>query len=195
MRFPWIQPRNPDALAFLLNLQIELIAKAEERFGKRDASKIITRPIFSESLNPYIMNTRVMRGAHELYGAHAVLTQHAAEDWRSLVYELAHETVHLLDPLGTSSWLEEGVAVAFSIEMTKLLAKRPIRPSKKSNYHLAFKMVMSLPAPLSEWVPAIRRRFGKMSGLKAEHLSVFFPDIEPALATKLCAPFPGCDVV
>ena len=37
--------------------------------------------------------------------------------WPTVVYELAHETVHLLNPvfLGEANYLEEGVAVAFSL--------------------------------------------------------------------------------
>ena len=49
-------------------------------------------------------------------GAYAELAPNAQRQWRFAVFQLAHETVHLLDPglLGTATYLEEGVAVAFS---------------------------------------------------------------------------------
>lgn len=52
-------------------------------------------------------------------GAFAELGFNAKSDWKMVVYQLAHETVHLLDQHGGKQThnLEEGAAVQFSLDM------------------------------------------------------------------------------
>ena len=98
-------------------IQQELLARAEALLGQRDRSKIICQPIFVEN-GP---NTP------DLSGAFAALSMRAAGYWPTVVYELAHETVHLLNPVeGYTNWLEEGVAEAFAVEMSRILTTHPI---------------------------------------------------------------------
>jgi len=53
-------------------------------------------------------------------GAFTSLSSAARKYWPTTLYELAHETVNLLDPIeGNTNYLEEGFAVHFSVEMSK----------------------------------------------------------------------------
>ncbi|MCG9729172.1 hypothetical protein L1D44_04850 [Shewanella sp. Isolate13] len=96
----------------LWHLQTEFMAEAERLFGSRDQTKIIYQPSWD------------IDGPHVRYtpnkdGAFAELGFNAKTDWEMVVYQLAHETVHLLDQHGgkQTHLLEEGAAVRFSLDM------------------------------------------------------------------------------
>ena len=80
--------QDPSAL---WSMQLQLLRLAEDTLGPRDASKVIYQPIFVED-GPHIRNTP------NLDGAFAELSRNAEGYWPTVVKELAHETVHLLNP-------------------------------------------------------------------------------------------------
>lgn len=119
---PFSNDRPDKSPAAVWQLQNMLLDKAQELLGPRIDKKIY-QPTFSDK-GANIINTPNMDGAF------AVLSLNAAGYWPTTVYELAHETVHLLDPVrGCTNYLEEGVAVAFSVEMSHSLAGRRIEPT------------------------------------------------------------------
>jgi hypothetical protein len=114
------------------SVQQDLLARAQRLLGPRDETKQIFQPVFSPG-GPHLINTPACDGAF------AALSMEAANYWPTLVYELAHETVHLMDPtVGPTNWLEEGVAVLFSIEMSRTLTNHPMAPgAQPASYRMA----------------------------------------------------------
>lgn len=99
---------------YLWTLQNELLKEAEHLLGPRDLAKKIYQPSWDNE-GPHIRYTPNKDGAF------AELGDNAVTDWRMAVYQLAHETVHLLDQHGgaRTNILEEGVAVKFALDMLK----------------------------------------------------------------------------
>ena len=118
-------PREDPSAAW--SLQLQLLRLAEDTLGPRDASKTIFQPVFAD-YGPYIRNTP------NLDGAFAELSRNAEVFWPTTLYELAHETVHLLNPRpGTGNWLGEGIAVAFSQTMARTFATHRIWMERSPN--------------------------------------------------------------
>ena len=64
------------------------------------------------------MKAHVYVTRQNLDGAFAELSRASECYWPTVVFEMAHETVHLLNPVpGNANNLEEGVAVAFSLRV------------------------------------------------------------------------------
>ena len=109
MQFPTTNPVD-DPLA-LWALQLELLGQAETLLGPKDQSKKVYQPQFTDH-GPNLRNTPNRDGAF------VELSRAAETDWAEAVFEMAHETVHLLNPVaGYTNNLEEGVAVAFSLHV------------------------------------------------------------------------------
>lgn len=161
-------------------IQLLLIADAESRYGARDATKTICQPVFGPD-GPILVNTPDMSGAF------ARLSNASAGYWPTLVFELAHETVHLLDPIaGVTNYLEEGVASAFSVEMSALTSHP--QSYTDSAYSAALELVKQLPAPLATSVARIRQICGRLSLVTPEVLSSNFPLLSSSSVRRLCLP-------
>ena len=87
---PVAPPPREDPSA-LWSVQLQLLSLAEDTLGPRDISKVIYQPIFTDH-DPNIRNTP------NLDGAFAELSRNAEGYWPTVAKELAHETVHLLNP-------------------------------------------------------------------------------------------------
>ena len=182
MQFPSIRPDAADAGPTLWAIQTHLLARAEAAFGPRNQSKKIYQPAFDDK-GPYLSNSKTMDGAF------AILSLSAAGYWPTVIYELAHETVHLLDPVvGITNWLEEGAAVEFAIRMTRELTQHPMAPPLDSNYATAHGLVLQLPSPIDQSLAAIRSQFGSLSAVSAEQLAATFPSISRSLCGRLAEP-------
>ena len=107
MRLSATEPLN-DPVG-LWSLQLELMSTAEAVLGPRDSSKRIYQPQFTDN-GPLLRNTPAMDGAY------VELSRAGQSYWPTVAFEMAHETVHLLNPVaGDANNLEEGVAVAFFV--------------------------------------------------------------------------------
>lgn len=125
-----------DSASDLWQLQLLLDQYAQELFGPRSYQKILYQPTFSinKGEQPHVINSKSEDGGW------AHLSVNASTYWPTTVYELAHETVHLLDPRPAppygkgSNWLEEGVAVEFSLHCARIICgATPPVGSKKYN--------------------------------------------------------------
>lgn len=167
-------PVNPPEQSFdnLWLLQQELMELAEKIFGPRDTRAIILPPSFDDD-GPHI---RYIEGH---YGAGAKLSPNAKLSWHIALYELAHETVHLLKPekrrYGT--WLEEGIAVVFSVEAQAIYQLPPISPTL-ATYREAFSLAWTLPDGPFKAGKVIREKLGGFSEITAEQLMEIFPGAE-----------------
>ena len=179
MQLPETEPRE-DPVS-LWALQVELLSKAEAVLGSRDVSKRILQPQFVDD-GPHIRNTQTMDGAF------AELSRAAESSWPVVVFQLAHETVHLLNPIaGNAATIEEGVAVAFSLHVQPSCGIC-IFPSIQS-YLLAFQLVSLLPGGPLVAGRRVRERVGALSGATAEDLGDLFPSIQVSILERLAERF------
>ena len=88
MQLPVTEPLNDPP--GLWALQLELLDIAELLLGGRDQSKTIYQPQFASGI-PCIRNTP------NLDGAYVELSPNGRFYWPTVLFEMAHETVHLLD--------------------------------------------------------------------------------------------------
>lgn len=161
---------RPDLSPIVLwQLQNELLHLAENLLGPRDHRKIIYQPAFLSG-GPYLWNSTNRDGAA------AVLSMNAAGFWPAAVYEMAHETVHLLNPIdGYTNWLEEGVAVAFSLHALEHYAMDKYSPTLQA-YTDALELVMELPGRPFAVPRAARSIAGALSAVTVESLHAAAPD-------------------
>ncbi|WP_236734022.1 hypothetical protein, partial [Aliivibrio fischeri] len=178
--FDNVLPR--DSKSAVWALQIFLLAEAEKLVGVKAIDKEIFQPTF-EKEGPFIRN-RVQSD-----GAWAVLSDNAGGYWPTALYELAHETIHLLNPIvGYTNYLEEGIAVAFSVDLSKNETTHPMSPNDKY-YQRALKLVQLLPDGVYESARSIRNKFGSLGNAEPVGLKELFPTLKTEIAEELCTEF------
>ena len=184
MQLPDAKPcDDPD---HLFRLQNELMTMAEAILGPRDSSIPLAPPRFVDD-GPYIE----MAFTSSDFIWRAALSRSAEEYWRFAVFQLAHETIHLLNPqIGDGNYLEEGIAVEFSLR---------IQPRYNINivvnlqvYKDALELVWQLPVDSLSAAKRIRESVGSLNVGKvtAQDLEKLFPDVDKDILIKLVAPFP-----
>ena len=166
----------------LWKLQVELLSWAEQLYGPRDASWRIDPPQCAKNI-PHV-DLAVGRGAF------ARLAPNAQRHWRFAVFQLAHESVHLLDPVkwGEATYLEEGVAVGFSLHVQRRYGINVVTNDER--FDCAYALVSALPCGHLE-AKRIRRSVGRLSDATANNLSDLFPDLAPEIAGMLASEFPA----
>lgn len=178
MQFPVFRPdASPDSL---WQLQCELLALAEAQLGPRDSTKNVYQPTFDVN-GPHLMNTP------GLDGAFVRLSANAAGYWPTAVYEMAHETVHLLNPVvGNTNWLEEGIAVSFShLALVHYGFPKPMLTIP--SYREALALVDGLPCGAIHAARLARASAGALNAVTYEHLAAIAPDYEEAKLRKLAS--------
>ena len=166
----------------LWSLQLQLLQLAEDVLGSRNASKIIYQPVFADD-GPYIRNTP------NLDGAFAEWSRNAEGYWPTVVNELAHETVHLLNPKpGVGTWISEGVAVAFSNYAQQQFKLEPQRV-KKPSYMRSLEFVSKLPPDPLTAGRRIREACGTLDNATQSILETLFQSVDPETLKDLCKPF------
>ena len=181
MQFPTTNP--VDGPAALWALQLQLLGKAETLLGPRDQSKKVYQPQFTDH-GPNLRNTP------DRHGAFVELCRAAETHWGETVFEMAHETVHLLNPVaGNTNNLEEGVAVAFSFHIQPAYGIN-LRPGTTAYDH-AYGMVCRLPGGPLAAGRRVRLEVGALSAAAPETLCTLFPELDRALTLELARPFGG----
>lgn len=182
MKLPDTKPQcDPEAL---WSLQLELLTRVEAYFGKRDSSIVLCQPRFHDCDRPEIQFTP------DNFGVFAVLGCDAKFNWSYALYQLSHETVHLLDPVfrGMGNFLEEGVAVAISLHFSRLYGLNFIAPST-GMYRNALNLVNELPEGAILSARRIRMELGKFSGVTRDDLIQLYPKLDSSVATHLARKF------
>ena len=171
--------QDPSAL---WTVQLQLLGLAEDTLGHRDVSKVIYQPVFADD-GPHIRNTP------NLDGAFAELSRNAEAYWPTVINELAHETVHLLNPKpGIGNWLSEGAAVAFSVYAQSQYNLNP-QPIGMQSYRRALQLVSNLPdGPLAAG-QRIRENCGALNNATPDTLEILFRTADPDTLAELCKPF------
>lgn len=148
----------------LWEMQNLLLLEAQQQLGPRTPSKKIYQPTFEADAQPCV------RFAKSYDGAWAEMTADAAGNWRLCIWQLAHETVHLLDqtPGTEASVLEEGVAVAFAHHACSMFGFE-IRRAAMANYAQACTLVKRLPGGIVA-AGRLRQFAGSFDNVTVEHL-------------------------
>lgn len=150
-------------------LQKLILSEAEIRFGPMNPAKKLFRPEFVEN-GPHVINTPSFDGGF------AGLSMNAASYWPAFIWELSHETVHLLDPdVAGAPYLEEGFCDFFAVEMAT-----PIRgvPSSRANAYVeAERLVRSAFNSPYDAARQIRERFGRLRDATTQGMCDLFPEI------------------
>lgn len=177
--YPFAKELPRDDSVAVWALQQYLLCQAELRFGSRDVSKKIYQPSFHGGA-PQIINSASADGAW------AVLSSNAGGYWPTAMYELAHETVHLLNPIiGGAKYLEEGLAVKFSVEMSAITT-HPMEPIDVFYKH-ALDLVNSLPSDPYAIAKTCRATCGSLDCVTPSHLVAICPRVPIGVANELCA--------
>ncbi len=149
-------------------LQQELLTLAEKLLGERDRTKTIYQPVFHDN-GPHLRNTPTLDGAF------AELSPTSKIYWPTVVYEMAHETIHLLNPtVSNTNFLEEGVAVEFSIYAQGLYGLAAQVP-QSGNYLEALQLTRALPGGTFPAAYRARAIAGSLNAVTFEQLCVLFP--------------------
>jgi len=179
MHLPETNPRDdPNTL---WALQVELMTIAQSVLGPRDTTKRIFQPQFAED-GPHIRNTP------SLDGAFTELSLAAGCSWHLTVFQMAHETVHLLNPIpGNTNNLEEGVAVAYSMHVQPSygISIQIANPS----YDHALQLASMLPGGPLKAARHLRDCVGALSEVTAQDLEELFPSVDRDVSIKLAEPF------
>lgn len=182
MNFPTSIPEHDPSS--LWALQQQLLSMAEVLVGERDRSKKIHQPGFHKN-GPQIRNTPKLDGVFVELGPGSKVY------WPTVVYEMAHETIHLLNPtVSYTNWLEEGIAVEFSIHAQRLFDV-PIQAPSSGPYLEALEMVRALPGGAFSAGYRAREVAGALSTVTFQDLSTLFPGVKPTALKRLvekCAP-------
>ena len=169
---------DPEAL---WALQVDLLSMAESVLGRRDLSKKIYQPQFSDD-GPCIRNTP------NLDGAFTELSRAGERYWPAVVFEMAHETVHLLDPVpGSTNNLEEGVAVAFSLHVQPSFGV--CLQSSIPSYICAYQLVCNLPGGPLRAAGRVRNRFDALNDITVQDLMGLFPSVGESVLGRLAERF------
>lgn len=170
LEFPNTRPESDPVT--LRRLQIELLDVAQGLLGTRDLTKRIHQPSFHPN-GPRLLNTP------NLDGAYAELSPNAAGYWPTTVYEMAHETIHMLNPtVSYTNCLEEGVAVAFS-EYALALYGLPHFRTTFETYRRALELVSDLPGGPFEFAKRARVASGALNKVTLQQLTRLAPSHDP----------------
>ena len=133
----------------------DMLRKAKKLFGKRDCSYT---PIGVEFYND---NKPMVWYPGNCKHIAIRLTMNAACDFRRALYQLAHETVHLLSPTGERNSInfEEGVATWFSNYYLKRLGYEEILLSNENDK--AYIRPLNLVKPFLDKDPCLVKRIRK----------------------------------
>ncbi|WP_133273792.1 hypothetical protein [Hymenobacter radiodurans] len=158
-------------------LQNYLLNEAETLLGPK-GNTIIYQPEFKKVGGPQLINSNTRDGAW------AALSPYAAQYWPTTAYELAHETIHLLNPVhGYTNHFEEGIAVLFA----ERISQHTESPQQDdiSAYRKALALIHHIPYDPFEVAKRVRSECGALSKVTPEILTKVFK-LDTSVADELC---------
>lgn len=160
-----------------------MLREAQEHYGERDLSYTILGVEF-EANGPQIWYPGNCRHIA------VQLTPDTATDMIKGCYQLAHECIHLLSPLGTSgaNTLEEGLATYFAHEYLKKNFNFSM-PTTIQSYERARNLVSELLAIDHEAIKTLREKEPTISKITAQQIIDQYPSFSVKTAKALEANF------
>ncbi|NBX81427.1 MAG: hypothetical protein EBQ94_13825 [Flavobacteriales bacterium] len=162
----------------------EAIDLAERLYGDRDKSYTILGVEFVLSDRPKIWYP----GSQKFIIIQ--LTASSLSDEFQALYQLSHETIHLLSPIGkrSANVLEEGLATYFSELYLTILGQPNWKPTTKE-YQDAVNLTKALLTIDNQIIKKVRELERTISFLTPEHFLQVNSDIPFDLLEKLCYKF------
>ena len=121
------------------------------------------------------------------------LSRNGQRYWPTVVFEMSHETVHLLNPIpGHTNNLEEGVAVAFSLHVQPSYGISI--PVSMPSYRYALQLVRALSGQPLEAAARVRRQAGSFSAATRQCLAELFPEVDGDILDQLAGGFVRLDI-
>lgn len=166
---------------------------AEQRYGRRDLNWTLLGVDFAQIDTPQIFYAGYGGGRRDIV---VQLTASAARNEKQALFQLGHEVIHTLSPIGPDalpSMLEEGIATYNSLDYVRSTGT-DIGPGYigASAYEAAYWLIVELEAAqpdFQERTKALRQRHGSLSELTARKIQNAYPAISSALAQRLAAAF------
>lgn len=160
----------------------QLLATAEERYGSRDREFTILGAEFRDGA-PGIWFPGNRGHVVVQLGCSCLMNEVAA------LHQLAHECIHLLNPIPTAaSVLEEGLATWFARERVRALLKTEVNVTDP-RYRGAEELVTPLMAGYPDGIRQIRAVVPSLSSVDAGLLASVYPFLPPELVERLTAKF------
>lgn len=161
----------------------QMLREAQEKYGKRDLSYTILGVEFE------------INGPQTWYPGNCKhiaiqLTPDTATDMIKGCYQLAHECIHLLSPLGASgaNTLEEGLATYFAHEYVERNFKFSM-PATIQSYESARNLASELLAIDNEAIKKLRAEEPTISKITAQQILDNYPSLSVGTAKALEAKF------
>ena len=108
-----------------------------------------------------------------------------------IVFQLAHECVHLLDPApGGTNVLEEGLASMFQLQFMHALEPEGDWQLANARYEAAALLIAPLLELDADAIRKYRSRHGPLRSATPECLLDVTPGLPASIARRLCLPFP-----
>lgn len=149
-----------------------ILAEAERLFGERNPSFTIIEKITYSNIGPMV--SIFERSSKSCV---VILSEKSKESWGCFMYEMAHESIHLLYPQEeAASYLEEGVAVWFARYMCKKYNYSYKKPDGK--YGKALELILKLDAQPLVMVRNIRSRSPNLTDISTKDIKHFYPKVE-----------------
>lgn len=162
----------------------DMLALAEEKYGKRDQSYTL-------------LGIEFMEGSPQVWfpgNRKSIIIQldvSCLSDMMRGCYQLAHECIHLLSPTGTrnATVLEEGLATHFSEYYLREKMRRPNWRSSMKSYAQAKKLVEMLLYIEKDAIRILRQDQPVISRITAEDILGRFSKLPSGLAFQLSSSF------
>ncbi len=167
----------------------QILQDAEQHYGKRDHSWTLLGIEFSSDQQPKVWYPYSQDNEKFII---IQLTQKAYCQEKIAIYQIAHEVIHLLSPLGAgqkSNVLEEGLATYFAIQQLEkhhysqsedFIASRYYRNA----YHVV-RQLYALYPDTDQKIRRLRQAFTHFSILTPKQLQQAFPKLAPQLVLSL----------
>ncbi len=156
-----------------------IIEEMESIFGQRDTAFTIDDDILYRAGSPMVWTYD-----QDKKRCRVLLSNGCLNYWPCFLYEMSHESVHLLNPQPASaSFLEEGVAVWFSNYMMKKAGNGEHPATGK--YLTALNLISAIPDTPPEIVKKIRSSCKNLTDLTDVELMGVYPTLELEIAKEL----------
>lgn len=166
---------------------------AEQRYGRRDLNWTLLGVDFAQIPTPQVFYAGYGSGRQDIV---VQLTASAARNEKQALFQMAHEVIHTLSPIGPNaapSMLEEGIATYNSLDYVRSTGTE-IGPGYISSdaYESAYWLIIELEAAQPDFqarTVALRQRHGSLSELTARKIKNAYPSISNTLAQRLAQAF------
>lgn len=163
----------------------DMLNLAEELFGQRDPSYSVSHIETSHEI------PQIMFSNEDPKSIYIRIFTDPAENMSQVLYQLAHETVHLLAPVrGIANNLEEGVATYFAGHYMKVRMNEPTWRPKKDSYKVVLAKVQQTLVDNPYCIRELRRKYPKFYDMyKNDVYAVFKDHLNMADVEWLLKPF------